>query len=147
MMNLGVRSENDTRNSITLNIWAKQWKILSVRCVCRHCCVGCCPKVTSALLGLLIGIGGMIAGWVHMWLSTVFLKERVITQFFLGGGGQNILLKVRLQFCCCTYFHRNSGCRQMWILWDICSLHSCIGSHKLQENGKWDYSQTKISIS
>lgn len=45
--------------------------------MCRQDSFSCCPNDTSALLGLLVGIGGMIARWVHLRLCTIFLEKRV----------------------------------------------------------------------
>lgn len=37
-------------------------------------CFSCRPNVAAALLALLVGIWGMIAGWVHLCLCTIFLE-------------------------------------------------------------------------
>lgn len=53
----------------------KHWKFLSVHWIYGYDCFSCFPDVTKPLLGLLVGIRGVTAGWVHLSLDTIFLEE------------------------------------------------------------------------
>lgn len=107
-------------------------KILSIRCLCRHDCFSGCPSVTSALLCLLVGIWGMIARWIHLWLCTVFLEdsEKTTNEPF---SKIPLCTNTMLQQRRCAYLGGNIGCLHVRVLRDVCALHGCVGGHELRE--------------
>lgn len=107
-------------------------KFHSFRWVCGQDSFNDVPVLISALLGLLVGIWGMIAGWIHLRRRTIFLEKEKKRVFFWS-----LFIFPQRVFVFDTsnknvfYLDRNSWWLYVCILGDICALHRCAGCHKL----------------